>query len=434
MPSFRDSHRALMKIAWLAAATMLAIAVLGLNPAHAGDSSAPAAGSQSASELKPGALITASNADALGRALPGAAKFAIAHGFRIRIGPQRRIDWSEGFKHATEQYSSQVALTKDDTIARYVAGMPFPLIDVTDPKAAIKIAYNWHMGPFMPDDFALTPWSSNGYDADPSNPSRIKPNEDSNFICDQFDFLRFAHRTEVDPRPTLGDNSFEVEWKARCTNWSAAPLGALSEGAGIWIRFLDPHHSDEFYSVSQESRRVRRSAVNLEFPDEACRSCHQPLWAYALPKTENYSYRLLGTATILGCLAAEHEPAGLSPTRTELSEEPFEPRSVYILEMTPRTTEAAVRRTVLYVDSEVYVWLAAEFYDTTGLTGESMPLWRMRPSTEGGNLFELAGNFYVSLAKPNSFRSLAPAHGDFKQEINSGNLSANVFDPRMMAR
>jgi hypothetical protein len=196
----------------------------------------------------------------------------------------------------------------------------------------------------------------------------------------------------------------------------------VSEGGGIWIRFLDPHHPDEFYSLSQESRRVRRSAVTLAFPDEGCRGCHQPLWAYALPRTENYSYRLLGTTTILGCLESDLEPAGFTQSRTELAEEPFEPRNVYILEMTPRSAEAASRRTIVYIDSEVYVWLAAEFYDTSGLTGESIPLWRIRPSAEGGSLFDLAGNFYHSLDRENFFRALMPAHGDFKQEINTGRL------------
>ena len=43
----------------------------------------------------------------------------------------------------------------------------------------------------------------------------------------------------------------------------------------------------------------------LEYSDNACRQCHQPYWAYALPKTEIYTYRLLGTAPILACMNAE---------------------------------------------------------------------------------------------------------------------------------
>ncbi len=85
------------------------------------------------------------------------------------------------------------------------------------------------------------------------------------------------------------------------------------------------------------------------------------------------------------------------------------------------------------VDSEVYVWLAAEFYDTSGLTGESIPLWRMHPSAEGGNLFGLAGNSYHSTGRGEFFRSLVPAHGSFTPSINSGDLGTGAFNPHMMA-
>ncbi len=371
--------------------------------------------------------------------LPEAAKFALAHGFTMKVLPTRRLEWSAGFQRATEKYSPQVGLDAQSHLKNYVAGMPFPLIDPSDPQAAVKIAYNWHMGPFMPDDFALAPWSSNGYAADPADASRIIAKDDSDYACDEFKFLRFAHRTEVDPRPTLGSNPTGVEWKARCNNWIATGQAeAPNEGAGIWVRYLDPGTSDEFFGFSEISRRVRRSAVNLAFPNETCRSCHQPYWAYALPKTENYTYRLLGTATILACMAADDEPAGIKPSTNGyvLGEEPFEPRHAYILEMTPKFPEQAEPglRTVIFIDSEIYVWLAAEFYDSGGQTSVAMPLWRMRPSAEGGNLFDLAGSFYVPSAG-GLFRSLVPAHSaDFKQVINTNQFGESGFLPQALMR
>ena len=184
-------------------------------PALLAASSSP----EAAGELKPGTIIGADNVDQYSRYVPSAAKFAVAHGFRMRIIPDRRVEWSQGFQHATEKYAAQVTLDNDDYIKNYVAGMPFPLVDATDPKAAVKIAYNWHMGPFMPDDFSIAPWSSNGYAADPANPLKIVPNSNADYGCEQFEFLRFAHRTDVDPRPTIGDNAMGVEWKARCNRW-----------------------------------------------------------------------------------------------------------------------------------------------------------------------------------------------------------------------
>ena len=62
------------------------------------------------------------------------AKFAIAHGFRMRVLPERRVEWSQGFQHATEKYAAQVTLDSDDYIKNYVAGMPFPLVEANRPE------------------------------------------------------------------------------------------------------------------------------------------------------------------------------------------------------------------------------------------------------------------------------------------------------------
>ena len=393
-------------------------------------------------ELAPGTEISSANADSFAKFLPEAAKAAVAHGLTMKIVPSQRIQWSQGFENATEKYSPQVKLDEQDHLENYVAGMPFPLIDTTDPKVAVKIAYNWHMGPVMPDDFSIAPWSSNAYRADPGNSSHLRADGDSDYSCEQFDFLRFAHRTEVEPRPTLGENGQNVEWKARCLKWEDAGSGAPGsagqnngEGAGIWIRHLDPNTDDEFIAYVPSSRRVRRMGVGLAFPNEQCRGCHQPYWAYALPKTEHYGYRLLGTTTILACMRATDEPAGIAQGEAgyKLTEEPFELRHAYIVEMTPLGGNPAMR-TVIFVDSEIYVWLAAEFYLGGERTATAMPLWRMHPSPEGGSLFDLAGSYYFPTSGSILLRSLVPAHREFSQKINTGELSAGAFMPQAIQR
>lgn len=425
------------RIAFILVAAVLAGGGGGAYAQTEAGSAVASAGAAAAETLKPGTIIGANNAAQYARYLPAAAGFAIEHGFRMRITPERRIEWSAGFRHATEKYSPQVTLDSEDYIKNYVAGMPFPLVEPTDPKAAVKIAYNWHMGPFMPDDFSLAPWSSNGYQPDPAKPELILPKSDKDYVCEQFDFLRYAHRTDVEPRPTMGDNANGFEWKARCNRWeSDLSDNQTGEGAGIWVRYLDPNRPDEFFAFLEATRRVRRLAVNLDYPNEFCRGCHQPFWAYALPKTEKYLYRLLGTTVLLACLSADDEPAGFKTggEGLTLGEEPFELRRAYVIEMRPRFPDETSKglRTVVYVDSEVYVWIAAEFYESSGLTATAMPLWRIRPSSEGGNLFDLAGSFYRPLRGESYFRSLVPAHNEFKQMIDTGGVSEGAFNPQMM--
>jgi hypothetical protein len=395
----------------------------------------PPANSQ-ATSLAPGTIINSENADRYAKYISAAAMLAIHHGFRIEVTPTHRLRWSTGFQTATEKYSPQVGLDKDNYITNYIAGMPFPLIDVNDPKAAVKIAYNWHFGPVLPDDFSLSPWSVNGYLANAKQPTAILPANDMDNVCEQFDFLRYAHRTEVEPRPTMGANSTGVEWKARCNKWTTISIGGSSgEGAGIWIRHTDPRTRDDFYSYNQETRRIRRMEIDLAFPNRVCRRCHQPFWAYAMPKTEIYTYRLLGTVPILACLSAKDEPAGIEAHESDyaLTQEPFELRRAYILEMTPIKRELA-ERTLIFIDSEIYLWLAAEFYESGQRVATAIPLWRSHPSSEGGNLFDLAGSFYFPDDQPGLLRSVVPAHSSFTQKINTGAFSESDFNPNLLSR
>ncbi len=426
------------QIVALAALLALGAAASAQTAAPAGTNIAAAPAHETSSlPLATGAIITAENAEQYAIYLPAAAVLALKHGFKIQVLPTRKLQWSAGYQHATEKYSPQVRLDQDGFLANYVAGMPFPLIETNDPQAAAKIAYNWHLGPVLPDDFSLSPWSSNGYLADAEDAAKIVPADGFDSECATFDFLRYAHRTEVDPRPALPSNPDGVEWKARCSEWTTISVGGSSDyGSGIWIRHLDPRDYDEFYSFTESSRRVRRMSDRARnIPDKVCRECHQPYWAYALPKTELYSYRLLGSATILACMSASTEPAGIVSTGDgyRLDQQPFELRRAYMLEMTARKADLE-ERTIIFIDSEIYVWLAAEFYEHGERVATAIPLWRTHPSPEGGNLFDLAGSFYFPSRGRELFRSVVPAHSSFAQKINTGAVSSRDFTPQLMER
>jgi hypothetical protein len=109
--------------------------------------------------------------------------------------------------------------------------------------------------------------------------------------------------------------------------------------------------------------------------------------------------------------------------------------------MTPRSDTKL--RTIVYLDSEAYVWIGAEFFAGDEETAAAFPFWRTHRSRSGGYLFDLAGEFYVPLAQLTPghspltgvagtprlfFRSLAPAHGGFSQQINTGTLAEDLFD------
>src|ERR1700676_3630029 len=106
-----------------AKAATLAVVALGASIAGYVISSTAASFAQESvsNPPPPGTVVNASNASAYGQFLPPAADLGIKYGMTMRVVPSKRIDWSEGFTSATEKYSGQVALDKDDYITKYIA-------------------------------------------------------------------------------------------------------------------------------------------------------------------------------------------------------------------------------------------------------------------------------------------------------------------------
>ncbi|MHB8384775.1 MAG: hypothetical protein ACYDC3_20870, partial [Candidatus Binataceae bacterium] len=138
-------------------------------------------------------------------------------------------------------------------------------------------------------------------------------------------------------------------------------------------------------------------------------------------------------------------------------EEPSEMRSAYNIEMIPVDSAYKNLTALIWIDTETYVWLGAEFFESSSATEVpelqeiAAPLWHTRPAPKGGELFDLAGSFYVPLpyqpalpahsghsgfAQENAqrwfFRSVVPPYGGFDQRINAGIADDAIFNPRSL--
>src|SRR5713226_9749132 len=107
-------------------------------------------------QVAPGDLITADTAAKVKDLGSPGVYYKVVRGMQLKVVPTQRIDWPPPYKEATEKYSSQVRLSKDGrTVVGYVAGEPFPLVDVNDPDIATKIAWNNVFRPIFTDDYDL---------------------------------------------------------------------------------------------------------------------------------------------------------------------------------------------------------------------------------------------------------------------------------------
>ena len=90
-------------------------------------------GTQGFAQVKPGDMITPENAIKVKDLVAPGVYYKVERGMTMKIVPSQRVDWPPPYKEATEKYAGQVRLTDDNrSLVGFVAGQPFPLIDVND--------------------------------------------------------------------------------------------------------------------------------------------------------------------------------------------------------------------------------------------------------------------------------------------------------------
>src|SRR5579863_9585187 len=219
----------------VAAGRILAIQIAAVMATLVGASSVLA-------QVNPGDVITMSNAAQVRELVSPGVYYKVTHGMSMKIVPTSRVEWPPPYMEATEKYSGQVRLSADHrSLAGYVAGQPFPLVDVNDPYAAEKIVWNNVFRPIMSDDYDLR-----FYDCD----SRYEAPGKSDSL--QIDYIQYGHyagyslvgRTEVEPMPV--DPDFRKT--GRLWMFGLYPVLAPEEGRGagfIRYRYANPNRGDD---------------------------------------------------------------------------------------------------------------------------------------------------------------------------------------------
>ncbi len=332
--------------------------------------------SSAVAQVKPGDFITADSASKVKDFLSPGVYWRVQHGMTMRIVPTERIDWPPPYKEATEKYSGQVRLSADNrSLVGYVAGQPFPLIDPSDPHAAVKIMWNNSFRPMYSDDLDARFFGCHGrYEEREKEEHEVEYEE-----IGHYRIYNNVGRTEVEPLPT------DPDFKATGRYFMGAlyPVLAPAEIRGqafLRYRYADPNRGDDAWFWKPGSRRFRRvneaalgSAQGVEqfYPDD---------YEGFSAKNENYDWRLLGEKTMLAAVDVERVPAVPCPTdgHASVCPERWQLRRVWIVEGIPRrerVPEELYSRHVVYIDAEGWVVIAHDAYDRHGELYKSFANW-----------------------------------------------------------
>jgi hypothetical protein len=322
--------------------------------------------------VKPGDVIGPSSAPLVRDLVSPGVYYAVTHGMRMEIVPTERVDWPPPYREATEKYSQQVRLTNDHrSMAGYVAGQPFPLIDPNDPYVATKIIWNNVFRPISSDDYDLR-----FYDC---QSEYVRPGQEQKMIDDievgHYAGYNLVGRTEVQPMPV------DPDFKESGRLWAFAlyPVLAPQEARGtglIRYRYADPSRGDDSWDWQPGTRRVRRLNEAMLSTATGAQSYDPDHYSGFNPKTEQYNYRFLGDRTMLAAVHSQHSPEQTCPYDggATACPEAWEMRHTYLVEATPRQNAvgggALDKSTDIYLDGEVWFEPYIDTYDQKGR------LWR----------------------------------------------------------
>jgi hypothetical protein len=330
-------------------------------------------------EVKPGDVITMENAAKVKDLVSPGVYYKVERGMSMKIIPTSRIDWPPPYKDATEKYSSQVRLSRDNrSLVGYVAGQPFPLIDANDPSVAVKIVWNNVFRPIGSDDYDLR-----FYDCDSSYQAPGKPQNG------QVTYIQIGHyagydlvgRTEVEPLPI--DPDFKKS--GRMWLFGLFPILAPQDSRGLGFiryRYADPTRGDDSWEWLPGARRIRRLNESIMSARTGAQAWDPDHYSGFNPKTEWYNYKVLGEKNMLACAHAEHSPEVrcLTDGGTSACPEAWEMRHIYIVEATPRdgigkSGNVLDGRTLIFEDSEMWFEPYIDQYDRQGRLWTNHIFW-----------------------------------------------------------
>jgi hypothetical protein len=281
----------------------------------------------------------------------------VRQGYSLRIKPGRSVGAPKEYQLATARYSGDVKLGYRGELLNYVAGLPFPDINLGDPQIGLKLAWNFYWR-WIGDD------SKTGGGTGESKIVRYVIEKDgSERRADVLHHtIKARGRVTLNSRPTIPGYE-HIDWmQLRADEYPRDTAGTTT----LEIRYADPKREDDLYIYVPSIRRVRRAP-----PVQRCATIapsefnFDDINAFG-GKITDFNYRFLGRSKMLGNLAQEQIPFQRKSGDYLPVKESWEVVDAYGLEITPKDPSYCYPKKILYFDVENFEAFWSMIWDAKG--------------------------------------------------------------------
>ena len=306
------------------------------------------------SGILPGTTVDQRNWQIAENLLPQEILHAIQAGdFVVTVQEATDFPVRSAYQTATETYAHQVSLDGGARIEGYLGGRPFPILDVNDPRAGEKAAWNFRYRD-LPKTLELR---------------GIMQGINNAGTRDRLNTGRMRVRTGMH---RLGDEENDLQWQERGVHIKAsfqALAPADQEGnMRIMVIYDNDAVMQEELNYSPQNRRIRKGHANLLARMgggryDVLQEEQPPFFFIGYLHEYNWTYKGEHVMLVPGFLRADHVTYG--GKNNWYPTVPWELRRVIVLESTPIGTHPYNKR-VFYLDAQTYTLLYVLSYDAQG--------------------------------------------------------------------
>lgn len=302
--------------------------------------------------ITPGMTISKDNVQVAEKVLPPEIFRVVQAGdFEIEVQETTDTPLFVDYVAASARNAGQVQLGADGALKNYTAGQPFPVLDVSDPQAGVKAAWNYryrYMGDSLITQGVLRSINGSG---------RVERSVETDYAR-----LYGMHRLDPDKNVT--------KWEREGTWWrehSVVLQPQDLEGAQSLSFHYDNDTADrKMWAYDPQSRRTRSVVSNVletSFGLNFLVEDHAGFQGYIHDHTWNYVGEQI---VLIPGIVKGQAPENFGGKGNWYPQIPWELRRVHVLESSPRDPGHPYSKRRLYIDRQMYAVFYSIIYDRQG--------------------------------------------------------------------